>query len=126
MKRNSERTLRVFFATIAIGIGVNIADIRHVIHIGVPKTMEAYYQEIGRAGRDGKAANATLFYNGHDISANTPGMTQEMRDFCLDESSCLRRKLMTYLGFCSQTIFQENHLCCSNCLTLCQCNSCKT
>ena len=97
---------------------LNIADIRHVIHIGVPRTMESYYQEIGRAGRDGKAANGTLFYNGHDISANTPGMTQEMRDFCLNESSCLRRELMTYLGSNLQTIFQEKHLCCSNCLTL--------
>ena len=73
---------RVVFATVAIGMGVDISDARQVIHIGPPRTLEAYYQEIGRAGRDGEPARATLYYNGHDIASNKPGMTEEMRNFC--------------------------------------------
>ena len=59
---------RVLFVTVAFGIGVAIPDIRKVIHIGVPKAMEEYFQETGRAGSDGKEAVATLHYNGRDIA----------------------------------------------------------
>ena len=81
---------RIVFATVAIGMGVNISDVRQVIHIGPPRTLEAYYQEIGRAGRNGEPARATLYYNGHDIASNKPGMIDEMRDFCHEETVCLR------------------------------------
>ena len=47
-----------------------------------------------------KSTKAFLHYNGKDIAANKPGMTGEMKNFCLDESECLRKKLMTYLGSC--------------------------
>ena len=51
---SKESPIRVVFATVAIGIGVNIPEVRHVIHLEVPRTLESYYQELGRAGRDGK------------------------------------------------------------------------
>ena len=98
--KSSNSTIRVVFATIAIGIGVNKPSIRRVIDIGAPRTLESYYQEIGRGGRDGKLTKAFLYYNGQNIAANKPGMTGEMRNFCLDESECLRKGLMTYLGSC--------------------------
>ena len=122
--KNEDRIVRVVFATIAIGIGVNIHDIRHVIHIGVPRTIESYYQEIGRAGRDGKPADATLYFNGHDIATNKPGMTQAMRAFCMEEISCLRNEIMVYLGSPCNEINHRNHSCCSNCSKCCQCLYC--
>ena len=122
--KSSNSTIRVVFATIAIGIGVNIRSIIQVIHIGAPRTLESYYQEIGRGGRDGKSTKAFLYYNGQDIAANKPGMTGEMRNFCLDESECLRKRLMTYLGSCETKSRSDVHSCCSNCLRKCQCAAC--
>ena len=53
--------------TVTFGIGVDVPNIRRVIHVGVPKTMEECFQETGRAGRDGKEVIATLFYNSRGI-----------------------------------------------------------
>lgn len=122
--QSSNCTIRVVFATIAIGIGVNIPSIRQVIHIGVPRTLDSYYQEIGRGGRDGNSTKAFLYYNGQDIAANKPGMTADMRNFCLEECDCLRKRLMTYLGSSETKSRTDVHSCCSNCLRGCQCATC--
>ena len=78
--------IRIVFATIATGIGVNTPSIRQVIHVGAARTLESHYQEIGRGGRDGKSTKAFLYFNGQDIAANKLGMTGEMKNFCLDKS----------------------------------------
>ncbi len=62
------RTSNIMVATNAFGMGINKPDIRYVIHFELPGTMEAYYQEAGRAGRDGKPAECVLLFNKKDIS----------------------------------------------------------
>ena len=70
--------LRVVCATNAFGMGIDRADIEAVIHADLPASIEAYYQEIGRAGRDGRPATATLLWHYADVKT---------REFLIDQST---------------------------------------
>ena len=117
--------VRVVFATVAIGMGVDIPDIRHIIHVGPPCSVKAYFQETGRAGRDSKPSSAGLYYNNRDIGKNRVNMQNDMRKFCASEDVCLRKLLLDSLdfdySFCKKTL----HLCCSICKKQCKCPECE-
>ena len=119
--------LRVVFATLALGMGVNIPNVRCVIHFGVPGSVRQYYQKIGRAGRDYKPAGAILYYNNRDISSNRKGIGDDIRLYCRKNDECLWKCILTAMDANKQDVVSvlPGHLCCSYCNQQCFCLSCE-
>ncbi len=75
--------LRVVCATCAFGMGIDRPDVETIIHVDIPGSLEAYYQEIGRAGRDGRPASATLLWHSPDV---------RLQEFLIERSRSYRQK----------------------------------
>lgn len=91
----------VMVATIAFGMGIDKPDIRYVFHLNLPSSMEAYYQEIGRAGRDGAAADVEMLYGLDDMRARRQFIDQDAGDE--DHKRREHKRLDALLAFCETT-----------------------
>lgn len=129
-EKNQTRFLReekaIIVATIAFGMGIDKPDVRFVVHMNIPKNIEAYYQETGRAGRDGLPANAYMIYGMEDSAmqrswindSESPDSQKRIEHQKLnaliglcESSHCRRQILLDYFG-------EESEACnnCDNCL----------
>lgn len=115
--------LRLLFVTVAFGIGVDVPNIRRVVHIGVPYTLEEYFQEAGRCGRDGLPAMATVYYNSYDLSKSRKGMTSHMREY-VEANKCKRDFILSYFGFKCPPRTDKEHFCCDYHKKICSCEDC--
>ena len=116
--RNQQGTTRVLFSTIAFGMGVDISDIRFVIHYGPSSDIDDYFQESGRAGRDGRASDAILYLYGGCLLGH---VSRQMKEYCKTDQ-CRRQCLLGHFGY-KPAIFDNSsrHACCDICKLHCQC-----
>lgn len=130
--------IRVMVATNAFGMGIDKSNVRYVLHYNMPQSLEYYYQEAGRAGRDGEEAECVLFFSKQDIminkfllqnkasagdvasdmqkTANDQRKLQQMINYC-ETDKCLREFILSYFGDTTPCICNKCSKC-SNCVVV--------
>lgn len=115
---------RVLFVTVAFGVGIDVSNVERVVHIGVPYTMEEFFQETGRAGRNGKQAESVLYYNSYDISKRKKALQEVMRKYATTQT-CRRELILHHFGaLLTRQESNQRHNCCDNCKQACGCGDC--
>lgn len=111
-------TVRVVFATVALGMGVNLANLNTVIHYGAPRTLEDYFQESGRAGRSGEQSFSTIYWCPSDAPRYKDTSKQEVvlvRNYLEDNGTCRRSQLLQYFIGDSSSNTVSPCMCCDVC-----------
>ena len=123
--QNADGVVRVVFATIALGMGVNLVGVNRVIHYGAPSSIEDYFQESGRAGRSGEQAKSTVYWKPSDAPIRKVADPRNIeiaavRSYLENNMECRRYQLLRYfdVNLATKLPTRDNILCCDVCASL--------
>jgi len=110
--------VRIVFATIALGMGVNLQDVNNIVHYGAPRSLEDYFQESGRGGRSGGDAVSTIYWKPVDCPLHTEPISLRdheqiaVRRYVENVTACRRKWLLDYFDV---KYDKKDRRCCDNC-----------
>ena len=116
--------LRVVFATVALGMGIDLKDVNTIIHYGAPHSIEDFFQESGRGGRNGQAARSIIYWSTADcprckeLSSVRDGEVDAMRRYLENTTTCCRYRLLQYFDSSFQCTVDSSTNCCDVCVSI--------
>ena len=119
--RDTNGIVRVVFATVALGMGIDLPDVNNVIHYGAPRSIEDYFQESGRGGRSGCSARSIVYWKPRDCPVKVKPVTMrdheviDVRRYLENSSECRRKVLLNHFDLSFATSGSEGHQCCDVC-----------
>ena len=119
--RDTKGVVRVVFATVALGMGIDLQDVNTVIHYGAPRSLEDYFQESGRGGRSGCSACSIVYWKPRDCPVKVkPSSTRDqevidVRQYLENLSECRRKVLLQHFDLSFATAGNEGRRCCDVC-----------
>ena len=119
--------VRVVFATVALGMGVNLRDVNTIIHYGAPQSIEDYFQESGRGGRSGHPAQSTIYWKPTDcplrqiLSSTRDHEVAAVRHYIENVTTCRRKWLLEYFDTSFTSSVQTPTNCCDVCAKIRTC-----
>ena len=117
----SDSHLRIVIATIAFGMGLDLPDVRQVIHVGLPDDIESYIQETGRVGRDGLPSLAILL----EVRGSSHCVSETLKMYRKNDDRCRRDVLFEDTDNYMHVDLGRKCLCCDICANFCECGTCE-
>ena len=118
---DADGVVRIVFATIALGMGVNMMGVNTIWHYGAPSSLDDYMQESGRAGRSGDPAKSIIFWKPadaplhHDLSISCNASLAAVRHYLENNHECRRIQLLRYFDLLSSVTTHNASTCCDVC-----------
>lgn len=104
--------IRLVLTTSILGMGFDPENVTHVVHSCPTRNISQYFQEVGRAGRRGQPSVASLYYSTRNIARNLPGITEDIIQYCKNDTSCLRNCIHSVFGFEKNSDIVNCKCCC--------------
>ena len=120
--RDPHGTLRIVFATVALGMGVDFKDVNTIIHYGAPSSLEDYFQESGRGGRSGCSAQSIIYWKPRDCPVKAKPSTlrdhelKDVREYLQNTEECQRITLLQYFNISTSISLEVSSKCYDVCL----------
>ena len=122
--RRPDGVVRVVFATVALGMGLDLRDVDTIIHYGAPRSLEDYFQESGRGGRSGSSARSIVYWRVRDCPVKSKPSSLhdheviEVRRYLENTTECRRKMLLNYFDLSFAAPGENRDKCCDICSTM--------